>query len=112
MVVGTLTELGFQIRSTFTSFGTATVRICTCPLAEVAVDAPEVVRGVQQGLIQEVIDMNADAVGGRFTVSVRPDAKGGSCEVSLVVSPVTRSGWCTGTTAANNCHGPTHLSQA
>jgi len=45
-------------------------------------------------------------------VSVRPDAKGGSCEVSLVVSPVTRSGWCTGTTAANNCHGPTHLSQA
>lgn len=112
MVVGTLTELGFQIRSTFTSFGAATVRMCTCPLAEVAVDAPEVVRGVQQGLIQEVIDMNADAVGGRFTVSVRPDAKGGSCEVSLVVSPVTRSGWCTGTTAANNCHGPTHLSQA
>lgn len=88
LVVATLSELGFQVRSVLTSFGEVSVEICTCPLAEVAVDSPEVVRGIQQGLIQEVIDLNAEVIGGRYAASVRPDARHGSCEVSLVLRPV------------------------
>lgn len=87
MVLATLNELGFQVRSVLNSFGEVTVQICTCPLAEVAASAPEVVRGIQQGLIQEVIDLNADAVGAHYQASVTPDPHGGSCEVSLVLTP-------------------------
>ncbi|MGV0852908.1 ArsR family transcriptional regulator [Mycolicibacterium phlei] len=87
MVVATLNELGFQVRSVLNSFGEITVQICTCPLAQVAATAPEVVRGIQQGLIQEVIDRNADAVGARYQASVTPDPHGGSCEVNLILRP-------------------------
>ncbi|OBG24376.1 ArsR family transcriptional regulator [Mycolicibacterium celeriflavum] len=87
LVVLTLNELGFQVRSVLTSFGEMTVQICTCPLAQVAASAPEVVRGMQQGLIQEVIDLNADAIGARYQVSVVPDVRGGSCEIGLVLRP-------------------------
>ncbi len=38
--------------------------------------------------MQEVVDKNAEVVGGRHTVSVRPDARNGSCEVSLVLQPL------------------------
>ncbi|MCG7609778.1 MULTISPECIES: helix-turn-helix transcriptional regulator [Mycobacterium] len=88
LVLATLGELGFEARSVLTSFGEVSVEICTCPLAEVAVGSPEVVRGIQQGLMQEVIDLNAEAIGGRYEVSVRPDARHGSCEVSLQLQPV------------------------
>jgi predicted ArsR family transcriptional regulator len=88
LVVATLGELGFQIRSVLNSFGEISVEICTCPLAEVAVGSPEVVRGIQQGMMQEVVDLNAEVIGGRYAVSVRPDARNGSCEVSLVLQPV------------------------
>lgn len=91
LVVLSLGELGFQVRSVLNSFGEVTVQICTCPLAEVAIDAPEVVRGIQQGLIQEVIALNAEAIGGRYAVEVRPDSQHGSCEVSLVVRPANIS---------------------
>jgi predicted ArsR family transcriptional regulator len=87
LVVATLAELGFQVRSVLTAFGEVTVQICTCPLAEIALAAPEVVRGIHQGLIQEVIDLNADAIGGRYRAAVTPDPPGGSCEVSLVLRP-------------------------
>jgi len=69
------------------SFGEVSVQICTCPLAEVAATAPEVVRGIQQGLIQEVIDLNADVIGARYRAAVTPDPRAGSCEVSLVLRP-------------------------
>ncbi|MCK0174935.1 MULTISPECIES: metalloregulator ArsR/SmtB family transcription factor [Mycobacteriaceae] len=87
LVVATLTELGFQVRSVLSSFGEVTVQLCTCPLAEVAKTAPEVVRGIQQGLIQEVIDLNAGSIGGSYTVAVTPDPHAGSCEVGLVLRP-------------------------
>jgi predicted ArsR family transcriptional regulator len=87
LVVAALTSLGFQIRSVVNAFGELTVQICTCPLAEIAVDAPEVVRGIQQGLIQEVIDCNADLLDEKYSVAVRPDPRGGACEVSLVLTP-------------------------
>jgi predicted ArsR family transcriptional regulator len=90
LVVATLAELGFQVRSVLTSFGEVTIQICTCPLAEVAQTAPEVVRGIQQGLIQEVIDRNAESIGGRYGVTVTPDPRGGSCEVGVVLSPGKR----------------------
>lgn len=92
LVVGTLHQLGFEIRSVLDAFGEVTVQICTCPLAEIAVDAPEVVRGIQQGLIQEVIDHNASALGHRYSAAVRPDSRQGSCEVSLVLRPSDISG--------------------
>lgn len=90
LVVATLADLGFQVRSVLTSFGEVTIQICTCPLAEVAQTAPEVVRGIQQGLIQEVIDMNAESLGGHYGVMVSPDPHAGSCEVGLVLRPDTR----------------------
>lgn len=48
LVVETLGELGFTVRSTLVSFGRVTVQICSCPLAEIATTAPEVVRGIQR----------------------------------------------------------------
>ena len=90
LVVATLAELGFQVRSVLVSFGEVTVQICTCPLAEVARAAPEVVRGIQQGLIQEVIDLNTESIGGRYCVIVTPDPRGGSCEIGVVLSPAER----------------------
>ncbi len=89
LVAGTLAELGFQVRSLLTSFGEVTVQLCTCPLAEVAATAPEVVRGIQQGLIREVIDRNAESLGGSYSVAVTPDSVGGACEVGMVLRPVT-----------------------
>ncbi|WP_006245645.1 helix-turn-helix domain-containing protein [Mycolicibacterium tusciae] len=87
LVVATLNELGFQVRSVLNSFGEVTVQLCTCPLAEVAATAPEVVRGIQQGLIQEVVDLNTDGIGASYRVAVTPDPRAGSCEVCLILSP-------------------------
>lgn len=90
LVVGTLHQLGFEIRSIIEAFGEVTVRICTCPLAEIAIEAPEVVLGIQQGLIQEVIDENAPALGHRYSTAVWPDSRQGSCEISLVLRPAAQ----------------------
>ncbi|KUI30315.1 ArsR family transcriptional regulator [Mycobacterium sp. IS-1496] len=87
VVVGALGQLGFQIRSVTDAFGEVTIQICACPLAEIAVDSPEVVRGIQQGLIQEVVDANAARAGRRYSVAVQPDPHRGSCEVGLVLRP-------------------------
>lgn len=87
LVTEALTELGFQIRSVLDAFGEVAVGICTCPLAEIAVDSPEVVRGIQQGLIQEVLDSNADQLGRRYRARVKPDPNRGSCEVNVMLLP-------------------------
>lgn len=87
LIVEVLGDLGFQIRSVLTTFGEIEIQICTCPLAAVAQTAPEVVRGIQQGLMQEVIDVHRNAIGVRYDVEVRPDARHGSCEVSLNLRP-------------------------
>jgi hypothetical protein len=88
-VVAPLGEGGFQVRSVLDSFGEMTVQICTCPLAEVAATAPEVVRGIEQGLIRDVVDRNADAIGGHYRAAVTSEPRAGSCEVSLVLRPGT-----------------------
>lgn len=90
LVVETLGELGFTVHSTLMSFGRVTVQICSCSLAEIATTAPEVVRGIQRGLIQEVLDVNAEAIGGRFQVTVSPDAAHGDCTVSMALEPHTK----------------------
>lgn len=87
MGVAALSELGFQVNSVLWSFGTVTVQLCTCPLAKVAETAPEVVRGIQQGRIQEVVDCNATANGAEYRVAVTPDSGEGLCEVVVVLDP-------------------------
>lgn len=87
LVLATLAELGFQVRSVLVIFGEVTVQICTCLLADVAETAPEVVRGIQQGLIQEVVDLNTESIGGRYHVTATPDPRGGSCEIGILLSP-------------------------
>ena len=57
--------LRVEIRSVLDAFGEVTVPVCAWPLAKGAFESPEVVRGIQQGLIQEVIDQNASALGHR-----------------------------------------------
>lgn len=52
--------------------------------------SPEVVRGIQHGLIQEDIRANEDTLGGRYQAEVRPDAGRGSREVSLILCPAPR----------------------
>lgn len=87
LVAEVLGDLGFQISSMFDALGEVTVSVCTCPLAEIAVEAPEVVRGIQQGLIQEVLDQNAAKLGSRYAVRVAPDAGAGSCQVRVALLP-------------------------
>lgn len=87
LIVETLGELGFQIHSVVNAFGTVTVRICACPLAEIATEAPEVVTGIQQGLLQEILDANTDALGARYHATVRPDPHHGACQVHLTAQP-------------------------
>jgi predicted ArsR family transcriptional regulator len=87
LIVEALGELGFQIHSVVSAFGTVAVRICACPLAEIATDAPEVVSGIQQGLLQEILDANTDALGTRYRATVRPDPHHGACQVHLTVHP-------------------------
>lgn len=87
LVVETLDQLGFEIRSVLSAFGEVHVQICTCPLAEIAASAPEVVCGIQQGLIQEIVDLHSEALGGNYQVAVTPDCAAGSCEVNLLLRP-------------------------
>ncbi|RAV18367.1 ArsR family transcriptional regulator [Mycolicibacterium sp. GF69] len=82
-----LGELGFQIHSIVNAFGAVTVQVCACPLAEIAARAPEVVSGIQQGLLQEILDVNTDALGCRHRATVRPDPHHGACQVHLIVHP-------------------------
>lgn len=40
-----------------------------------------------QGMIQEVVDVNAASIGGNYSVAVTPDPHAGSCEVGLILRP-------------------------
>jgi len=60
-----------------------------------------------RALIQEVIDVNAEAIGGGYTACVRRDTRRGWCEVRLVLRPV--SGWLLW--AANYRFGRAQFSQ-
>ncbi|MGX1809334.1 helix-turn-helix transcriptional regulator [Nocardia sp. NPDC055321] len=78
----TLTRLGFQISSAVSSFGTHEIQLCNCPLRRIAVGAPEIVVGVQQGMIERILERHSAALASQYEVDVRPDASG-DCGVTL-----------------------------
>ncbi|WP_254707510.1 helix-turn-helix transcriptional regulator [Rhodococcus pyridinivorans] len=93
LVIDALQQLGFETQSATNAFGTHSLTLCTCPLVEIARTNPEVVRGIQRGLIQRVLDDHADLLRSRYAVDVRPDPtrpdpQDGNCLVQLVLRPV------------------------
>ncbi|MEE2060877.1 helix-turn-helix transcriptional regulator [Rhodococcus artemisiae] len=97
LVIESLHQLGFETQTATNAFGTHNITLCTCPLAEIARSNPEVVRGIQRGLIQRVLDDHADTLGASYTVDVFPDPQDGNCLVELVLHPAPHGA---GTTAA------------
>lgn len=87
LVIESLEQLGFETRTATNAFGTHSITLCTCPLAEIARSNPEVVRGIQRGLIQRVLDDHATTLGASYTVDVFPDPQDGNCLVELVLRP-------------------------
>ncbi|NLU61440.1 ArsR family transcriptional regulator [Rhodococcus sp. HNM0563] len=87
LVIESLEQLGFETRTATNAFGTHSITLCTCPLAEIVRSNPEVVRGIQRGLIQRVLDNYATILGASYTVDVFPDAQDGNCLVELVLRP-------------------------
>lgn len=84
-VIEALSRLGFETRSATSAFGNHDLTLCTCPLVAVARTNPEVVRGIQRGLIQQILDDNAPALGARYTAAVLPDPQDGNCSIRLVL---------------------------
>ncbi|WP_278262675.1 transcriptional regulator [Nocardia sp. AG03] len=81
VVTTTLTRLGFQVSATVSSFGTHEIQLCNCPLRRIA-SAPEIVIGIQQGMIERILERHSPTLATQFDVDVRPDA-GGDCGVTL-----------------------------
>ncbi len=92
LIAETLVQLGFEIKSVVNSFGNYTVKVCTCALVEIAKRSPEVVRGIQQGLIQSVVDRHYSELGRRYVVTANPDPAGGNCEVEVAIQPAGTGG--------------------
>jgi len=84
-VIDALSRLGFETRSATSAFGNHELTLCTCPLVEIARTNPEVVRGIQRGLIQQILDDNAAALGARYTAAVFPDPRDGNCSIRLAL---------------------------
>lgn len=87
VAVDMLTRLGFQISSATSIFGTHELRICSCPLRELATGHPEIARGVQRGVIEEALAISSPALAAQYVVQAVPDPDGGDCEVTLRLSP-------------------------
>ncbi|MGW4633691.1 helix-turn-helix domain-containing protein [Nocardia sp. NPDC004415] len=82
LVTTTLTRLGFQVSGAVSSFGTHEIQLCNCPLRRIARNAPEIVSGIQQGMIERVLERHSPTLATQFDVDVRPDP-GGDCGVTL-----------------------------
>ncbi|AHH15442.1 putative transcriptional regulator [Nocardia nova SH22a] len=82
VVTMALTRLGFQVSESVSSFGTHEIRLCNCPLRRIAVGAPEIVIGIQQGLIERVLWRHSPALTEHYDVEVHPDPAG-DCGVTL-----------------------------
>lgn len=77
-----LARLGFQVSSTMSGFSTHEIRMCNCPLRRIAGNFPEIVVGIQQGLIERALELVCPELASQYVVKVSPDT-GGDCEVTL-----------------------------
>ncbi|WP_328511995.1 helix-turn-helix transcriptional regulator [Gordonia amicalis] len=86
----TLGELGFQVSNVVSAFGSHELRLCSCPLQDVARTHPEVARGVARGVIEQALAASSPALSSQYAVTVAPDPSGGNCEIVLRLAPVRR----------------------
>ncbi|CAM3056458.1 winged helix-turn-helix transcriptional regulator [Skermania piniformis] len=78
-----LQRFGFQISSSMSAFGTHELRICSCPLRDIAERHPEIARGVVRGLVEQSLAGSSPALARQYAVAVLPDPTGGNCEITL-----------------------------
>ncbi|MEO9326590.1 helix-turn-helix transcriptional regulator [Gordonia aurantiaca] len=83
----TLRDLGFQVSNIVSAFGTHELRLCSCPLQDVARTHPEVARGIARGVIEQALAASSPALGSQYAVVVDPDPSGGDCEIVLRLTP-------------------------
>ncbi len=83
-----LQRLGFRISATVSAFGTHELRICSCPLREVAREHPEIAHGVVRGLIEQSLAGSSPALAAQYAVRALPDPADGACEITLRLAPL------------------------
>ncbi|UPW09958.1 helix-turn-helix domain-containing protein [Gordonia terrae] len=86
-----LEQLGFRVSGVMSAFGTHELRLCSCPLKDIARTHPEVARGVARGVIEQVLAASSPVLASQYAVAVSPDPAGGDCEIMLRLTPL-RSG--------------------
>ncbi|MFW0783237.1 helix-turn-helix domain-containing protein [Gordonia sp. CPCC 206044] len=96
----TLSELGFRVSGVMSALGTHELRICSCPLRDLAATHTEVARGVARGVIEQALAAGSPALASQYTVNVLPDPSGGDCEITLRLSPLRRNAGVISTPAA------------
>lgn len=84
VVAAILTRLGFQVTNTMSFFGTHEIQVCNCPLRKIAYSTPEIVVGIQQGLVERALERYSPALT-PYHVDVYPDVSG-ECGVTLRLS--------------------------
>ena len=87
---GTLEQLGFRVSGVMSAFGTHELRLCSCPLKDIAATHPEVARGVARGVIEQALAASSPALSSQYAVVVAPDPAGGDCEIVLRLAPLRR----------------------
>ena len=85
-----LGKLGFQVSNILSAFGSHELRLCSCPLQDIARTHPEVARGVARGVIEQALAAGSPALSSQYAVSVSPDPSGGDCEIVLRLAPLRR----------------------
>ncbi|GAC70128.1 helix-turn-helix transcriptional regulator [Gordonia soli] len=82
-----LARLGFRVSGATSIFGSHELRICSCPLKDLAGRHPEIARGVQRGVIEQALAASSPTLASQYAVAVVPDPQDGDCEVTLRLSP-------------------------
>lgn len=83
-----LTRLGFRISGVVSAFGRHRIELCGCPLQSIAVELPEVARGVVRGIVEQALMANRLTLGDSYQVSVLPDCREGACELALSLTRI------------------------
>ncbi|MHC3001741.1 ArsR family transcriptional regulator [Gordonia metallireducens] len=86
-----LGTLGFQVSNIMSAFGSHELRLCSCPLQDIARTHPEVARGVARGVIEQALAASSPALSSQYAVTVAPDPAGGDCEIVLRLAPLRRT---------------------